>query len=121
MPQHQGASFGGKFTEVYNTDVSESPEVIHVDSQRETIANNKSPQQQPPINMHMEMNLSPMTKEIEKLRTYITTLVDNMAQNRGPSEDQKVISEIKAMLSTDNSDLKHKMKSYKDKMHSLQK
>ena len=71
--------------------------------------------------MHMEMNLSPMTKEIEKLRTYITTLVDNMAQNRGPSEDQKVIGEIKAMLNTDNSEVKNKMKSYKDKMHSLQK
>jgi hypothetical protein len=32
-----------------------------------------------------------------------------------------VIGEIKAMLNTDNSDVKEKMKSYKDKMHSLQK
>lgn len=33
------------------------------------------------------MNLDPMTKEIEKLRTFITTLVDNMAQNK-PNDDQ---------------------------------
>ena len=70
--------------------------------------------------MHMEMNLSPMTKEIEKLRTYITTLVDGMAKNNGPQENQSaVISEIKTLLNQDNSELKAKMKSYKDKMHSL--
>jgi predicted nuclease with TOPRIM domain len=73
-----------------------------------------------PINMHMEMNLSPMTKEIEKLRTYITTLVDTMANNR-PNDDQSVITEIKNLMSTDNSDLKQKMRSYKDKMYKLQK
>ena len=29
-----------------------------------------------PINMHMDLNLAPMTKEIEKLRGYLASVVD---------------------------------------------
>ena len=51
-----------------------------------------------------------MTKEIEKLRTYITTLVDTMAQNRPNDHQSGVITEIKNLMSADNSDLKTKMR-----------
>ena len=30
--------------------------------------------------MHMQMNLSPMTKEIEKLREHLSDLISNMIQ-----------------------------------------
>ena len=34
----------------------------------------------PPINMHMQMNLSPMTREIEKLREHLSGLINSMIQ-----------------------------------------
>jgi hypothetical protein len=61
--------------------------------------------------MHMEMNLSPMTREIEKLRTYITTLVDSMANNKkGESIQMTQIKEIKDVLNSENSELRQKMR-----------
>jgi hypothetical protein len=59
----------------------------------------------------MEMNLSPMTREIEKLRTYITTLVDSMANNKkGESIQMTQIKEIKDVLNSENSELRQKMR-----------
>ena len=40
--------------------------------------NQNQNQSQPPINMHMQMNLSPMTKEIEKLREHLSDLINSM-------------------------------------------
>jgi hypothetical protein len=87
------------------------------DSYRELSVKTKSPAQAP-INMHMEMNLSPMTREIEKLRTYITTLIDSMANNKSQG-DQKALEDIKHMLNFENNDLRKKMKIYKEKIFKL--
>ena len=70
-----------------------------------------------PSVMKMEMNLSPMTKEIEKLRTYIGSLVDSMAQNqrievKGVGNQLQQIREIKELLNGESVELHQKLKEY---------
>ena len=59
--------------------------------------------------MHMQMNLSPMTKEIEKLREHLTLLINSMIQVQ---TDQKAeLSRIHGLNAAERSPKPFKAKS----------
>lgn len=69
--------------------------------------------------MHMNMNLAPVTQELEKLRSFISQLVEKQGNDKtDSSRHMNILEEFKGILNHENNEIKAQLQSYHDKLSS---
>lgn len=67
--------------------------------------------------MHMNMNLAPVTQELEKLRGFISQLVEKQENNKVDNSQQRnILEEFKGILNHENNEIKAQLQSYHNRL-----